>query len=56
MEWTVTVTVDSPPTSFGVRLSRIHRKECVTNEPQRTSAGGYGTGRNIRSLKLLICK
>ena len=28
----------SPQTSFGVRLSRI---ECVTNEPQRTSAGGY---------------
>ena len=27
----------SPQTSFGVRLSRIH--ECVTNEPQRTSAG-----------------
>ena len=35
----------SPQTSFGVRLSRIHfsptwgRNECVTNEPQRTSAG-----------------
>ena len=28
----------SPQTSFGVRLSRI-RNECVTNEPQRTSAG-----------------
>ena len=26
----------SPQTSFGVRLSRI---QCVTNEPQRTSAG-----------------
>ena len=30
--------VASPQTSFGVRLSRIH-DECVTNEPQRTSAG-----------------
>ena len=39
----------SPQTSLGVRLSRIHfsptdrgpwgRNECVTNEPQRTSAG-----------------
>ena len=35
----------SPQMSFGVRLSRIHfsptdkRNECVTNEPQRTSAG-----------------
>ena len=29
--------VASPQTSFGVRLSRIHL--CVTNEPQRTSAG-----------------
>ena len=39
----------SPQTSFGVRSSRIHftphgrrpwgRNECVTNEPQRTSAG-----------------
>ena len=34
----------SPQTSFGIRLSRIHfslwgRNECVTNEPQRTSAG-----------------
>ena len=28
----------SSQTSFGVRLSRIHH-ECVTNEPQRTSAG-----------------
>ena len=27
-----------PATSFGVRSSRIHRNECVTNEPQRTSA------------------
>ena len=44
----------SPQTSFGVRLSRIHfsprdkkwgkwgRNECVTNEPQRTSAGRLG--------------
>ena len=35
--------VASPQTSFGVRLSRIHfswgRNKCVTNEPQRTSAG-----------------
>ena len=34
--------VASPQTSFRVRLSRIHfwgRNECVTNEPQRTSAG-----------------
>ena len=36
--------VASPQTSFGVRLSRTHfsppwgRNECVTNEPQRTSA------------------
>ena len=31
------ITLNSlPQTSFGVRLSRI---ECVTNEPQRTSAG-----------------
>ena len=32
----------SPQTSFGVRTSRIHfsgRNKCVTNEPQRTSAG-----------------
>ena len=29
----------SPQTSFGVHLSRIHFYECVTNEPQRTSAG-----------------
>ena len=29
----------SPQTSFGVRLSGIQRNECVTNEPQRTSAG-----------------
>ena len=35
----------SPQTSFGVRSSRNHfslrwgRNECVTNEPQRTSAG-----------------
>ena len=29
----------SPQTSVGVRLSRIHLDECVTNEPQRTSAG-----------------
>ena len=39
----------SPQTSFGVRLSRIHfsptwgRNECVTNEPQRTSAGRLGS-------------
>ena len=38
----------SPQTSFGVRLSRIHRNECVTNEPQRTSAG--------RLLFLLLSK
>ena len=31
--------VASPQTSFGVRLSRIQKNECVTNEPQRTSAG-----------------
>ena len=31
------VPLASPQTSFGVRLSRIHF--CVTNEPQRTSAG-----------------
>ena len=32
----------APQTSFGVRSSRIHfspTNECVTNEPQRTSAG-----------------
>ena len=29
----------SPQTSVGVRLSRIHLDECVTNERQRTSAG-----------------
>ena len=38
----------SPQTSFGVRLSRIHfsptRNECVTNEPQRTSAGRLVAG------------
>ena len=48
------VRVASPQTSFGVRLSRIHfspmerngemgprgRNGYVTNEPQRTSAGG----------------
>ena len=33
------VAIASPQTSFGVRLSRIQRNECVTNEPQRTSAG-----------------
>ena len=40
------IKLASPQTSFGVRLSRIHfssrpwgRNECVTNEPQRTSAG-----------------
>ena len=38
----------SPQTTFGVRLSRIHRNECVTNEPQRTSAG--------RLLFLLLSK
>ena len=44
---TLCIYVASPQTSFGVRLSRIHfsptetwgRNECVTNEPQRTSAG-----------------
>ena len=43
-----TPKVASLQTSFGVHLSRIHfspterpwgRNECVTNEPQRTSAG-----------------
>ena len=40
-----TATIASTQTSFGVRLLRIHfsptwgRNECVTNEPQRTSAG-----------------
>ena len=51
--------VASPQTSVGVRLSRIHfsptspistpwgRNECVTNEPQRTSAGRLATLRVI---------
>ena len=40
----------SQQTFYGVRLSRIHfspalgRNECVTNEPQRTSA--YGLKKN----------
>ena len=52
------ITLASPQTSFGVRSSRIHfsprtvrekwisppwgSNECVTNEPQRTSAGRLG--------------
>ena len=36
--------IASPQTSFGVRLSR--RNECVTNEPQRTSAGRLVTREN----------
>ena len=39
----------SPQTSFGVRLSRIH--ECVTNEPQRTSAGRLGAEPDSSSFR-----
>ena len=42
--------IASPQTSFEVRLSRIHFYECVTNEPQRTSAG-----RLSRPLFLPVC-
>ena len=46
----------SPQTSFGVRLSRIHfsptwgRNECVTDEPQRTSAGRLQRARMLIGL------
>ena len=49
----VGTNIASPQTSFGVRLSRIHfiwgRNECVTNEPQRTSAGRLGQTRTVLS-------
>ena len=39
-EFMLAAAVASPQTSFGVRSSRIHfAPTCVTNEPQRTSAG-----------------
>ena len=47
--WRAGSQVASPQTSFGVRLSRIH--ECVTNEPQRTSAGRLA--RRLKALEKL---
>ena len=54
----VVVGLASPQTSSGVRLSRIQfsptdtwgRNECVTNEPQRTSAGRLWSGRKGKEI------